>query len=380
MKSIFFLFIFVLFCSINSYPQLSITLRIVNVPAKHKHEPIYAAGNFNNWVPAFPAGHFSYNTDSALILHLNLPKGKYEYKITRGSWDKVETRSNGDDVSNRVLDLSSDTLIQLNLEEWKDDFASKNIPRKHTASPNVVVIDTAFPIPQLNRTRRIWAYLPADYKASKKKYPVLYMHDGQELFDAATSSFGEWGIDECLDTLFLKGTKECIVIGIDNSSTNRLTEYNPYPFRQYGKPEGNEYVDFIVRNLKPYIDKHYRTLRTKQNTFIAGSSMGGLISLIAVMQYPKVFGGAGIFSPAFWTAPKLIKDLPGKANKLHERLFFYAGGSESDEMVPDMKKIESILKDLSPAVTIEYVDPAGKHNQTAWRKYFPLFINWLLQR
>ena len=157
MKSIFFLFIFVCISFFGSYAQLSITLRLLHVPPKHSQESIYAAGSFNNWIPAFPAGRFSYNTDSALILNLNLPKGKYEYKITRGSWDKVETRSNGDNVPNRLLDLSSDTLIQLNVEEWKDDFASRNIPRKHTASSNVYVIDTAFPIPQLNRTRRIWA-------------------------------------------------------------------------------------------------------------------------------------------------------------------------------------------------------------------------------
>ncbi len=81
-----------------------------------------------------------------------------------------------------------------------------------------------------------------------------------------------------------------------------MTEYNPYSFQHYGKGESDEYVDFLVKNLKPYVDKHYRTFKDKENTAIAGSSMGGLISLYAVIKYPHVYGAAGIFSPAFWTA------------------------------------------------------------------------------
>ena len=171
------------------------------------------------------------------------------------------------------------------------------LPEKvHTASFNVKVMDTAFFMPQLNRTRRIWIYLPPSYRATKIYYPVLYMHDGQNLFDNATSYSGEWGIDEYLDSIFTLGKKEVIVVGIDNGLSKRMNEYNPYSFRQYGKGEGDEYVDFLVKNLKPFIDKHYRTLPGKKDTYIAGSSMGGLISLYAVLKYPAVFGGAGIFS------------------------------------------------------------------------------------
>lgn len=121
------------------------------------------------------------------------------------------------------------------------------------------------------------------------------MQDGQNLFDDATSYAGEWGIDEHLDSLFSSGKKEAIIVGIDNGLSKRMTEYNPYSFQQFGKGEGNEYVDFLVKNLKPFIDKKYRTLKNKQNTFIAGSSMGGLISLYAALKYPKIFVGAGIF-------------------------------------------------------------------------------------
>ena len=360
------------------FSQIHVRFDLKLRPAKHNPDTVYVAGNFNNWVADHKDGRFLTNNDGTMYLDMSLPKGKYEYKLTRGSWAKVETTPTGNNITNREFTLINDTTISIGVSEWKDDFPSTVSERRHTASVNVLIFDSAFNIPQLNRKRRIWAYLPADYMTSKKRYPVLYMHDGQDLYDAATSSYGEWGVDECLDTLFKKGSKECIVIGIDNSPVKRLNEYNPYEFRKYGKPEGNEYVDFLVKTLKPYIDAHLRTLKDKKYTFIAGSSMGALISLVAVMRYPDIFGGAGIFSPAFWTAPQLNNDLKRVAKRIDDKLFFYAGGSESEEMVPDMKNIESILRTSSHSKMIELIDPSGKHNQAAWRKYFPEFINWIL--
>ncbi len=370
----------VFFCILSNFlfSQIHLRFEVKQLSSKHTLDTVYVAGNFNNWVPDYKGGRFSMGNDGSVYLDVSLPKGKYEYKLTRGSWSKVETKLSGFDISNRELNLLNDTMISLQVGGWKDDFPSGISARQHTASANVIILDSVFYMPELNRTRRIWAYLPADYKMSKKKYPVLYMHDGQALFDAATSSFGEWGVDECLDTLFKKGGKECIVIGIDNSPVKRLTEYNPYEFRKYGKGEGNAYVDFLVKTLKPYIDSHLRTMKDKKNTFVAGSSMGGLISMVAVMRYPDVFGGAGIFSPAFWTAPQLTADLEKSAKKMDDRLFFYAGGSESEEMVSDMQKIENILHSSSHAKLYEIIDPIQKHNEAAWRKYFPDFIQWIL--
>jgi predicted alpha/beta superfamily hydrolase len=106
--------------------------------------------------------------------------------------------------------------------------------------------------------------------------------------------------------------------------------------------------------------------------------MGGLISLYSVAKYPSVFGGAGIFSPAFWTAPMLEDDLKKIAPVMNSKLFFYAGGKESDKMVPDMKRIELGLKKLSKSKIIEIIDLDAKHNETAWRKYFPQFYLWIL--
>ena len=126
------------------------------------------------------------------------------------------------------------------------------------------------------------------------------MHDGQNLFDKATSFAGEWGIDEAMDSI----KNACIVVGIDNGGLKRMYEYNPNDTKQYGRGEGRAYLAFIVNNLKPFIDKKYRTLPGKQYTWMAGSSMGGLITFYAGLYYPQVFGGLGVFSPSFWIAPQ----------------------------------------------------------------------------
>ena len=340
-------------------------------------DTVYVAGSFNTWNPSDNRYQFKPVNSDSPFLDLQLAAGNYEYKLTRGGWEKVETTKDGKGVGNRILTVTKDTAIKIFINGWSDDFKIETVARKHTASSHVSVLDSAFYIPQLNRTRRIWLYLPDDYSKTKKRFPVLYMHDGQNLFDEATSGFGEWGVDECLDSLFRQGKKECIVIGIDNGA-KRMNEYNPYEFKPYGNGEGDKYVDFLVKTLKPYIDKSLRTLPDKKNTFIAGSSMGGLISLYAVMKYPTVFGGAGVFSPAFQTAPGLENDINKMATKMRSKLFFYAGGKESDRMIPDMKKIEADIKALSSSKIYERVDADAKHNEAAWRKYFPEFYNWIM--
>lgn len=123
-----------------------------------------------------------------------------------------------------------------------------------------------------------------------------------------------------------------------------MNEYNPYRYQKFGKGEGHEYVDFLVRELKPYIDKHYHTLPDKKHTYIAGSSMGGLISLYAVLKYPGKFGGAGIFSPAFWTASGIDSMVLSHAKRMNSRLFFYAGAKEGKTVLPDMNRIAGEIR------------------------------------
>lgn len=237
-------------------------------------------------------------------------------------------------------------------------------------------------MPQLARKRAIWIYLPPGYESANKRYPVIYMHDAQNLFDELTSSFGqEWAVDETLDSMIADGTKAAIVVGINNDPAKRLNEYNPYDHEKYGKGEGKEYVEFIVKTLKPYIDARFRTVANRKNTFIAGSSMGGLISMWAILKYPNVFGGAGVFSPSFWIAKGIEKDVDKYAWKVpsDSKVWFYAGGKEGESMVPDLKKIKNLFNDHSKARTLKLIDEQGQHNERAWRIYFPEFYRWVIK-
>lgn len=355
------------------------TLRlIVDEVATKKGDEIYVAGSFNNWNAKDEAYKLKpFGTSRKGIVLQNLPAGKYEFKFTRGTFDKVETASNGSDIPNHEIELNNDASLTFSIPGWKDDFPDKAKP--NTATPQVIVVDTALFIPQLGRTRRIWAYLPKGYKTSSKSYPVLYMHDGQNLFNEQTAAFGEWKVDETLDSLAAKG-KELIVIGIDNGGDKRLTEYNPYDHDKYGKGEGKQYVEFIVNTLKPLVDAKFRTKKDAANTSIAGSSMGGLISMYAISSYPQIFGTAGIFSPAFWIAPSIYADVQKADFKtgLH-RLYFYAGGKESDTMLKDTDKMVGLIETKKSAETSRLYSPLGKHDEATWSREFPRFIQFILR-
>ncbi|MEO8405324.1 MAG: alpha/beta hydrolase-fold protein [Chitinophagaceae bacterium] len=357
--------------------QSSIRMEINTLPVYHPaNSDIYLAGSFNGWNPADEKYKLKKSEQGQYYIDLSLTEGSYEYKLTRGSWDKAECKKDGTRRENRNLKVPADTVVSLAVEEWSDRFPAG--PRPGTASKQVRIIDTAFLIPQLKRTRRVWIYLPKGYeKNPSKKYPVLYMHDGQNVFDDATAYSGEWGVDEFLDST---KQKACIVVAVDHGGNKRLNEYNPYDNDRFGKGEGDEYVDFLVKTLKPYIDKRYHTLKDQHNTFIAGSSMGGLISFYAVLKYPKVFGGAGLFSASYWiTGTKIFDAIKKKGKAVNTKLYFYAGKLEGDSMVPDMLKAFDSMSALSKSKMTAVIRDEGKHSEGTWRKEFPLFYKWLFK-
>jgi predicted alpha/beta superfamily hydrolase len=359
------------------FAQYKVTFTITQLPAYHKAtDKIYLAGSINNWNPKDERLLLKTDTNKNTIT-LELPAGRIEYKFTKGSWDEVESANNGFPTENRTLTVESDTTIPVEIQHWADHFPKE--PIKSTATKNVHLLDSAFYIPQLNRYRRIRIYLPESYSSSRKKYPVLYLQDGQNVFDNATAGFGEWGVDEALDTLGAK-IKEVIVVAVDHGGSKRLNEYAPYDMEKYGKGEGDAYADFLVKTLRPYINKHYRTKKCGKHNYIAGSSMGGLISLYAILKYPKKFGGAGVFSPAFWINPQLKNIDPQKAKKIKGKIYFFAGQLEGETMVPDMLNAFEHIHEHSKAKMKTVIRAEGKHNEATWRAEFPLFYEWLLQR
>lgn len=245
-----------------------------------------------------------------------------------------------------------------------------------TASSRVSIIDTAFKIPQLNRTRRIWIYLPESYNKPGKSFPVLYMQDGQNIFDAATSFAGEWGADEAMDSI----SRQWIIVGIDNGQQKRMNEFNLFDEERFGKGEGRAYLDFIVNDLKPFIDRNYRTKSTARFTAIAGSSMGGLISFYAGLLHPNVFGQIGVFSPSFWIAPNLDSmisaTIPRRIKKI-PRFYFYGGQKEGGPVVGDLQKVAGNLSAQSKKAYTVNVNAEGQHNEKTWRSVFDDFLSWL---
>ena len=260
------------------------------------------------------------------------------------------------------------------------DGVAAEAAKPSTAQPNVQVLPTPFSIPGLNRERTVRIYLPPGYEGGKRRYPVLYMHDGQNLFDDATAYAGEWGVDESLNALAQSRGLRVIVVGVDNGGAERIHELNAWDNPESGKGEGEQYMAFVVDVLKPWVDQHYRTRPDRRHTAIMGSSMGGLISTYAICRYSQVFGSAGIFSPAYWLAPQVFADTEARPPPPGTRIYFYAGGSESDRMVPDMQRMVSVLRHAGlPARNLEVqVNPVGRHNEAAWRAEFPSAVAWLL--
>lgn len=232
---------------------------------------------------------------------------------------------------------------------------------------------------QLGRERVIRIYLPPDYSLSDRRYPVVYMHDGQNLFDDATAYSGEWGVDESLDELAATSRLALIVVGIDNGGDKRMNELSPWVNVDIGDAEGEGYMDFIVNQLKPMIDQKYRTLGDRDNTAIFGSSMGGLISHYAITHYSDTFSKAGIFSPSYWFSPEVYEFTRERPPTDDARLYLMIGEREGDDSVEDLLAMKKELLELGhpPSNLHTEVVPDGKHHETLWRAHFARAITWL---
>ncbi len=255
-------------------------------------------------------------------------------------------------------------------------------PRPTTATSGVHVLTPPLLMPGLDRQRTIRVYLPPSYRQGKRRYPVLYMHDAQNLFDDATSYVGEWGVDESMDALAKSDGIEVIVVGIDHGQDKRINELSPWPNERFGAAEGKQYMQFVVGTVKPFIDKRFRTRPGRADTGIMGSSLGGLSSQYAIYQYPKVFGKAGIFSPAYWFSSEVYTFTAARHLHSGTRLYLVAGDKEGDEpvaVVDNVKKMEVQLraagdKKLSLFVAIR---PGAEHNETFWKSEFPKAMIYL---
>lgn len=269
-------------------------------------------------------------------------------------------------------------------------------------SGTVRVIEN-FPMKRLKRLRSLRIYLPPDYERNNSRYPVLYMQDGQNLFDEAVSAYGKaWEVQQTLDDLYNEGkTKGIIVVGIDNDPGLRFLEYSPWynnsieeamPHVGLTKLPGGggfEYLEYIVNELKPYIDKNYRTLKGREYTAIGGSSMGAFISLAAGVRYQEVFSKVAALSSASFFAEKQLKSLiESTGKKLPMKIYMDVGTKEtSNPEVSDfpqiyMKSNEEIFNSFKKIglkddeIKFNIIEGAI-HNEREWAKRFPQVIEWL---
>lgn len=353
-----------------------LTLTVTSIPAgTPADDDIYIAGNFNSWNPGDAAYVLTDLMNGSYAITFSPAPGTLEYKFIRGSWETVEGNASGNFIPNRTYTYTGGVKnIEVSIAGWEDGTGGN-----HTAADNVEILDEDFYIPQLDRNRRIWLYLPPDYDTSSKNYPVIYMQDGQNLFDVYYSFSGEWKIDESMNDLFDDGDYGAIVVGIDNGGGERINEYSPWYNPSYGGGDGEAYASFLVNTLKPYIDSSYRTLPGREYTAIAGSSMGGNISMYAGIEYQDVFGKVGIFSPAFWFSDSSYLHLAQKGITQDLRIYFVASQNESSTMIPNMMAMYDALidagQDENQMFFLNEVD--GAHSEWFWAREYPDAYEWL---
>lgn len=271
------------------------------------------------------------------------------------------------------------------------NFIEKWVTRRRQA-PGTLDILPDIHSPQLGNQRDILVYTPASYHRTTRRYPVVYMHDGQNLFDPRTSFAGEWGVDRALARAPRKG-RRAIIVGIPNMGVDRMREYSPWRDGRHGGGGGDAYVDFIVHTLKPIIDERYRTEPGRATTGIMGSSLGALISLYAFFRAPASFGFVGVLSPAFWFAEGGIFPFVQDAANVAGRIYLDVGMREGAGTLSNARSMRDLLSakgytegsgtrapDAGGARRLKYVEDAqGVHNEAAWgrrlRDAFPFLLS-----
>jgi predicted alpha/beta superfamily hydrolase len=243
--------------------------------------------------------------------------------------------------------------------------------------PEIRTIHEQFEIPQLIKTRRITALLPWNYEDSERRYPVLYLQDGQNLFDDY-APFGSWELDKKLMRLAKEGKGDFIVIAIDHAHSERIAEYTPSVKTKLGKGDGLLYADFLATTLKPHVDAAFRTLPGREHTGIGGSSMGGLISLYAAMKHPHVYSRLMLFSPSLWVSPGLPAEFLASAPDFSGSIYLYGGAREGSNMVEHLMGFDEKLHSMSDRIHYRLsIRDDGEHNEAAWGVEFPKAAEFL---
>lgn len=368
MKFVIFIVINIFTQSLFSFNnQKDITFKIISKVTPDTSN-IFITGNhqlLGNWIP--DKVKVENHKNNTWFISLSFPeKTNLEYKFTRGGWDTEAISNNGDVPPNHLLQVKNDTIIEFIIEGWKDSFMDigvKKILGDFKVHQKIAYTGL--------KSRNVIVWLPPGYTSdTEKKYPVLYMHDGQNLFDPNTSFKDiDWRVDETVDSLIRNNEiKPIIVVGIYNTG-DRSEEYSNTPL-------GKRYTDFIINKLKPFIDSKYRTLPDRENTATGGASMGGLISFILVWDYSDVFSKAICMSPAFKVNDinyvSKVENFSGLKKNI--KIYMDNGGLDLEaRLQPGIDQMLNVLQSRGFVMgkdLLWFKDAAAPHNESSWGDRF----------
>jgi len=354
-----------LFIATGCSQEITVVVRVFPPSDTPAGSRIYIAGNtsaLGDWNPA----KVELTKDDSGWIHLfKVSNGQaVEFKITRGSWNNQAIYNQDEIPGNFRFMPVRDTLIQIMPFSWQD-------VRKGEGGgiTGTVHYHRGLQGAGLNHARDVIVWLPPGYeKEKRKRFPVLYMHDGQNIIDPSTSFIGyDWHVDEVADSLIKAGAiEEIIIVGISNSA-DRGPEYSDTEL-------GRSYASFVVHTLKPLIDSTYRTMPDAANTAVMGSSMGGLISFLFVWWHPDVFSKAGCLSSAFlYHEDKNLKEVRSFEGPLKNiRVYMDCGTVDLEaRLKPGSEDMAHILQEQGyrKGLDFEYfLDQGALHDERAWAR------------
>ncbi|MGL6075702.1 MAG: alpha/beta hydrolase-fold protein [Fimbriiglobus sp.] len=348
---------------------------VVHVPSGTPHwEPLYISGSsptFGDWsATGVPLQRHDDGTARAVV---QFPAGaQLQYLITRGDWRQAENDGHGHERPPREFVARKDVRVDVHVAGWGRDSV-----RYHTA------MESAF----LTETRPVTVYLPPGYDLeSFRRYPVLYMHDGQNLFDASTSFGGvAWRCDDVAERMARSHQAQpVIIVGVGNTR-ERMREYGPTAIAE---DLAEAYGRFLTEELKPFIDKTYRTSLGPMATGVGGSSMGGLVSLYLIQKYPQVFGRCAAMSPSlWWDRESWLRNIATDGSWLAQtRIWLDMGDQEGMSRTGqqgNLRRTRKLAKALKyhhriPGQDYQYLEiPGGQHTESAWHARFDAVLKFL---
>jgi predicted alpha/beta superfamily hydrolase len=341
-------------------------------------EQVFLTGNIDElgrWnVATIPMTRMDDNRWEA-ILSLRTPD-PFEFKITRGTWETEEVDAQGGLMANHVLTPKDGGTVEIRVAGWKDE---------HQPQPTSRIVGDYRFLPKvhskfLEHDRDVIVWFPPGYaERPTKRYPVLYMQDGRQVFDPGTSTWGkDWQVDELAQDMILNGELEPFIVVAVDCTDARGEEYSP-------ARKGDDYLRFLIEELKPLVDSTWRT--DPERACIAGSSMGGLISFYAGWKHPDIFSGAACLSPAFverygHECFRMVEAARGKLPDL--KIFLSCGGAAGleAELLDGTLKMADLLRNMEyPEKKLSVrIESWAEHNEEAWSRMTPHWLRFLFGR